>query len=121
MCSVVLYGDSKMRVLQSQTTVPRDVMVSGSSKGLFTFMGQRIRRFLEHHQLPLKDVDMDHGRPFLTLGFSFSFAAYQAGMFLGELLRLVVFELYCDENLKFFRAHNQNASYIGSSISLWQR
>ncbi|KAI1369662.1 glucokinase glkA [Xylaria arbuscula] len=86
-CAVELCGDSKIRVLQSVTPVPRDVMVSQSSKGLFGFMGQRIRLFLEQLDLPLNPAEMDPEHPFLALGFSFSFPAYQTGINSGILLR----------------------------------
>ncbi|KAI1353593.1 glucokinase glkA [Xylaria sp. FL0043] len=85
-CSVELNGDSTFRVLQSQVPVPRNVMVSETSKGLFGFISQRIKLFLEHNQLPLNVSDMDPDHPFLALGFSFSFPAYQAGINSGILL-----------------------------------
>ncbi|TGJ76416.1 hypothetical protein E0Z10_g10892 [Xylaria hypoxylon] len=86
-CSVELKGDSTFRVLQSQVPVPRDVMVSKTSKGLFGFISQRIGLFLEHHQLSLNVTDMDPSHPYFALGFSFSFPAYQAGINSGILLR----------------------------------
>ncbi|KAI0869543.1 hypothetical protein GGS24DRAFT_478468 [Hypoxylon argillaceum] len=62
-------------------------MVSETSKGLFAFISERIRLFLEEHQLVSNATDMDPNHPFFALGFSFSFPAYQASINSGILLR----------------------------------
>ncbi|KAI0965077.1 glucokinase glkA [Xylaria arbuscula] len=85
-CSVELNGDSTFHVLQSQIRVPRNIKVSETSKELFAFMGQRIKLFLEQHQLSLGSTDLDHNHPFFALGFSFSFPAHQTGINSGILL-----------------------------------
>ncbi|KAI1423686.1 glucokinase glkA [Xylaria sp. FL1777] len=87
-CSVELNGDSTFRILQSQVSVPRNVMISETSKGLFAFISQRIRLFLEsYHRLSSNVADVDPNHPFFPLGFAFSFPAYQAGINSGILLR----------------------------------
>ncbi|KAI0910197.1 glucokinase glkA [Ustulina deusta] len=209
-CSVELNGDSTFRVLQSQIPVPHSVMVSETSKGLFAFMSERIRLFLEHHQLSLNSeidllklpvkvtaivndalgtvmsraytsplahirptigaifgtgtngvylqnlsgitkpvdgmVDQSTGSMFMSTEWgSFDnnltvlpvtrfdveldthsvnpgnqmFEKRVSGMFLGELLRLVILELYRDEHLKLFQGCRQSTLNLDPSVGLW--
>ncbi|KAI1284026.1 glucokinase glkA [Xylaria sp. FL0933] len=217
-CFVKLNGDSTFQVLQSQVPVPRNVMVSETSKGLFGFISQRIKLFLEHNLLPLNaginsgillrwskgydipevvnqdvctllqsEIDLlnlpikgtaivndalgtimsraytlplTHTRPTIgaifgtgTNGVYFTewgtfdnklsvlpvnrydveldthsvnpgnqmFEKRTSGMFLGELLRLVILELYCDEHLKLFQGRCQSELDHKPTVSLWHR
>lgn len=88
MCSVQLHGDTTTTVLQSQLPVPAELMVSETAHELFFFIAKRIEDFLKlHHQHVLEDAEKDPTRPFFSLGFTFSFPAYQTAINAGVLLR----------------------------------
>ncbi|KAK8075311.1 hexokinase [Apiospora hydei] len=87
-CSVELHGDTTSTVLQSQLPVPPDIMVCDQAARLFSFIANRIEDFLgTYHQSRLDAVANDPGTPPLSLGFTFSFPAYQTALDSGILLR----------------------------------
>ncbi|KAK8090529.1 Glucokinase Glk1 protein [Apiospora phragmitis] len=86
-CSVELHGDATSTVLQSQLPVPPSIMACDQAAGLFSFIANRIRDFLKiYHQSWLDAAANDHKAPFLSLGFTFSFPAYQTALDSGILL-----------------------------------
>lgn len=88
MCSVHLHGDATTTVLQSQLHVPAEVMVAETAQELFLFIAKRIEDFLKtYHQSALELAEKDSAHPFFSLGFTFSFPAYQTAVNAGILLR----------------------------------
>lgn len=88
MCSVHLHGDTTTTVLQSQIPVPTEFMVAEIAQELFFFIAKRIEDFLKtYHQPALERAEKDPAYPFFSLGFTFSFPAYQTAINAGVLLR----------------------------------
>ncbi len=87
-CSVDLHGDTSSTVLQSHLVIPRKLMTSPTSHELFSFIAQRIQDFLGNfHEASLDAARHDPSHAFFSLGFTFSFPAYQNGINSGVLLR----------------------------------
>ncbi|KAK7984610.1 hypothetical protein PG989_012012 [Apiospora arundinis] len=87
-CSVELHGDTTSTVLQSQLPVPPNIMACDQAVRLFSFIANRIQDFLRtYHQSRLDAAAKDPNTPFLSLGFTFSFPAYQTALDAGILLR----------------------------------
>lgn len=86
-CSVHLHGDTSHTVQQSQLPIPRELMIGETPHALFSFIAQRIQDFLgTFHQLSLEAARDDPNRAFFSLGFTFSFPAYQNAINSGVLL-----------------------------------
>ncbi|KAI8635319.1 hypothetical protein F5Y19DRAFT_7328 [Xylariaceae sp. FL1651] len=85
-CSVELHGDTTSTVLQSQTRIPHDLMVARTAEELFRFIALQIKCFLkQHYSNLLQEHDAEPERPVFSLGFTFSFPAYQAAINSGIL------------------------------------
>ncbi|KAK7204406.1 hexokinase-domain-containing protein [Myxozyma melibiosi] len=83
-CSVHLNGDNTYDLLQTKTSIPRELMV-GTSKDLFAFLAKRVEEFIKTHLSEKFDEDsVDHQ---LKLGFTFSFPVNQTAINRGTLLR----------------------------------
>ncbi|KAK7697657.1 glucokinase [Diaporthe eres] len=73
---------------RSQLPVPAEVMVAETAQELFLFIAKRIEDFLKtYHQPALELAEKDSAHPFFSLGFTFSFPAYQTAVNSGILLR----------------------------------
>lgn len=87
-CSVDLHGDTTFSVKQSRVSVPRELMITKKAKDLFYFIAKQIETFLEaYHQNCLELNGDSKGREVFSLGFTFSFPAYQDRINSGRLLR----------------------------------
>ncbi|KAH0541240.1 hypothetical protein FGG08_004245 [Glutinoglossum americanum] len=93
-CSVDLHGDTTYSVKQSSISIPREIMVARLAAELFSFIAKQVRDFLEaHHKSCLQTPAfkaIPEGREnqsSFSLGFTFSFPAYQTGIDSGTLLR----------------------------------
>ncbi|KAJ5225364.1 Glucokinase [Penicillium chermesinum] len=92
-CSVQLHGDTTFSLTQSKIMIPRELMASGTSKDLFTFLARQIESFLRIHH---NDHFEAHQRrrannaaveDLFDLGFTFSFPVRQFGINSGTLIR----------------------------------
>ncbi|KAE8374790.1 hypothetical protein BDV26DRAFT_269272 [Aspergillus bertholletiae] len=92
-CSVDLHGDNTFSLTQSKIMIPRELMASGTSKDLFTFLARQIEAFLrihhnEHFEAHLQRRREGKGKEELfDLGFTFSFPVRQIGINKGTLIR----------------------------------
>ncbi|KAK8008248.1 glucokinase [Apiospora marii] len=87
-CSVELHGDTTSTVLQWKLPVPPYIMVCDKAERLFSFIANSVRDFLgAHHPSHLGAAKSDSNTPRMSLGFTFSFPAYQAALDSGILLR----------------------------------
>ncbi|KAB8253723.1 hypothetical protein BDV32DRAFT_133620 [Aspergillus pseudonomiae] len=92
-CSVDLHGDTTFSLTQSKIMIPRELMASGTSKDLFTFLARQIEAFLrihhnEHFEAHLQRRREGKGEEELfDLGFTFSFPVRQVGINKGTLIR----------------------------------
>ncbi|KAK8123008.1 hypothetical protein PG984_011678 [Apiospora sp. TS-2023a] len=87
-CSVALHGDTTSTVLQWQLPVPPSIMVCDKAEPLFTFIANGVHDFLKtYHQSLLDATTQDADIPCISLGFTFSFPAYQTALNSGVLLR----------------------------------
>ncbi|KAJ5608740.1 Glucokinase [Penicillium herquei] len=92
-CSVQLHGDTTFSLTQSKIMIPRELMASGTSKDLFTFLARQIEAFLrihhnehfEAHQRRRRDGNQEED--LFDLGFTFSFPVRQHGINSGTLIR----------------------------------
>ncbi|KAK7985656.1 hypothetical protein PG996_005106 [Apiospora saccharicola] len=87
-CSVALHGDTTSTVLQWQLPVPPSIMVCDKAEPLFAFIANGVHDFLKtYHQSHLDATTHDANIPYISLGFTFSFPAYQTALKSGVLLR----------------------------------
>ncbi|KAJ5632630.1 HexokinaseN-terminal [Penicillium lividum] len=92
-CSVQLHGDTTFSLTQSKIMIPRELMASGTSKDLFTFLARQIEAFLrihhnEHFEAHKRRRQEGKGEEELfDLGFTFSFPVRQNGINSGTLIR----------------------------------
>lgn len=92
-CSVQLHGDTTFNLTQSKIMIPRELMASGTSKDLFTFLARQIEAFLrihhnEHFEAHQRRRREGHAEEELfDLGFTFSFPVRQHGINSGTLIR----------------------------------
>ncbi|CEJ59759.1 Glucokinase [Penicillium brasilianum] len=92
-CSVQLHGDTTFSLTQSKIMIPRELMASGTSKDLFTFLARQIEAFLrihhnEHFEAHLRRRrDGNQEEDLFDLGFTFSFPVRQCGINSGTLIR----------------------------------
>ncbi|KAJ5101122.1 Glucokinase [Penicillium angulare] len=92
-CSVQLHGDTTFSLTQSKIMIPRELMASGTSKDLFTFLARQIEAFLrihhnEHFEAHQRRRREGHEEEELfDLGFTFSFPVRQYGINSGTLIR----------------------------------
>ena len=88
-CSVKLLGDSNFNLTYSKAAIPKDLMVTDSSKKLFKFIAERIADFMKKHH----DDNYESGtrgpedENIFHLGFTFSFPVQQQGINKGKLIR----------------------------------
>lgn len=87
-CSVVLHGDTTSTVLQWQLPVPPSIMVCDKAEHIFSFIANGVHDFLKtYHQSHLDAATNVIDVSPISLGFTFSFPAYQAALNSGILLR----------------------------------
>lgn len=91
-CSIDLHGNNTFSLTQSKIMIPREMMNSGSSKGLFLFLARQIESFLrihhnEHFEAHLKRKVAAKEEDLFDLGFTFSFPVRQLGINKGTLIR----------------------------------
>ncbi|EEP81422.1 glucokinase [Uncinocarpus reesii 1704] len=86
-CSVDLHGDGTFHVEQTKVAVSKQLMVAPEASQLFSYIAAQIKDFLElHHGDYLGCCKAGDLQP-LSLGFTFSFPAYQTSIQSGVLLR----------------------------------
>ncbi|KAJ6003183.1 Glucokinase [Penicillium sp. IBT 35674x] len=92
-CSVELNGDTTFSLTQSKIMIPRELMASGTSKDLFTFLARQIEAFLRIHHNEHFEAHQRRRREgkgeeeLFDLGFTFSFPVRQYGINSGTLIR----------------------------------
>ncbi|KAJ5945981.1 Hexokinase N-terminal [Penicillium verhagenii] len=92
-CSVQLHGDTTFNLTQSKIMIPRELMASGTSKDLFTFLARQIEAFLRIHHNEHFEAHQRRRREdkcveeLFDLGFTFSFPVRQFGINSGTLIR----------------------------------
>lgn len=97
-CSIQLNGDTTFNLIQSKVAIPRQIMVSKTSRELFSFLANQIKLFLEkHHQdrfvahirrrQTLSSLEGFRDEQIFRLGFTFSFPIHQTGINKGTLMR----------------------------------
>lgn len=88
-----LHGDTTFSLTQSKIMIPRELMASGTSKDLFTFLARQIESFLRihhnehfeaHKRRRANDATVED---LFDLGFTFSFPVRQFGINSGTLIR----------------------------------
>ncbi|KAI9845996.1 MAG: glucokinase [Sclerophora amabilis] len=87
-CSVDLHGDTTFTVLQSKISIPQERMVASDGTRLFSFIAKQVESFLKIHHADCSTLSRNcKDQSFFSLGFTFSFPAYQNGINSGVLLR----------------------------------
>lgn len=101
----------------SEITKPLDGLVDQSTGAIFmsTEWGSLDNKL---SALPATQFDVELNNHSVNPGDQM-FEKRTSGMFLGELLRLVILELYSDERLQLFQKHRHSASGLDTTIPLW--
>ncbi|KAH8728411.1 glucokinase [Phaeosphaeriaceae sp. PMI808] len=86
-CSVDLHGDSTYTAQHARITIPPDMMTAPKASDLFMFIAEQIKHFLEAYHAELLSPDQGKKVELLSLGFTFSYPAYQNSINSGILLR----------------------------------
>ncbi|KAF2475142.1 uncharacterized protein BDR25DRAFT_331731 [Lindgomyces ingoldianus] len=86
-CSVDLCGDSTYTTKQSKITIPTRIMTAQKASDLFHFIAEQIQHFLQTYHQELLTPDKAKTAELLSLGFTFSYPAYQNSINSGILLR----------------------------------
>ncbi|KAI9766338.1 MAG: glucokinase [Geoglossum simile] len=87
-CSVDLHGDTTLSVLQSRITIPPELMIAKQATELFSFIAKQIEAFLKtYHNSCFSIPEGREELQIFSLGFAFSFPAYQSKINSGVLLR----------------------------------
>lgn len=97
-CSVHLHGNSTYTLVQSKSSIPRNVMVTGTYRDLFGFLATSIQQFMKDNhndELVLHNLERDtreiteefRRARFRRMGFTFSFTFAQHSLNRGTLLK----------------------------------